>query len=267
MIRMPDGINGQRFFQKHWKQARPKFVEEITVWSGSKDESHEYIVCDSLPTLLWLAQSGTLEFHIWHSRAKVDKDSLSKATDYATSEETLEESVLNFPDYVVFDIDPYIYSGKEKPGDEPELNTIAFEKGKEVAFWLRELLHTMKLEPIVKDLGQDRPARVRADSAHDRLRRGAARFRARRPAFDAPAPERHHDGMERAEANRQDLHGLQHERAWKNAERRLFSARRSGRAVSMPLSWEELEKAHPLDFRITNAVERSSARVTAGKTR
>jgi bifunctional non-homologous end joining protein LigD len=24
----------------------------------------------------------------------------------------------------------------------------------------------------------------------------------------------------------------------------------------MPLSWEELEKAHPLDFRITNAIER-----------
>ena len=29
-----------------------------------------------------------------------------------------------------------------------------------------------------------------------------------------------------------------------------------GAPVSMPLSWEELEKAHPLDFRITNAVER-----------
>jgi bifunctional non-homologous end joining protein LigD len=29
-----------------------------------------------------------------------------------------------------------------------------------------------------------------------------------------------------------------------------------GAAVSMPLTWEELEKAHPLDFRITNAAER-----------
>jgi bifunctional non-homologous end joining protein LigD len=29
-----------------------------------------------------------------------------------------------------------------------------------------------------------------------------------------------------------------------------------GAPVSMPLTWEELAGAHPLDFRITNAVER-----------
>ncbi|HEV3008176.1 MAG TPA: DNA ligase D, partial [Burkholderiales bacterium] len=70
MIRMPDGINGQRFYQKHWTQERPRFVETITVFSGHKDESHEYLLCNNLPTLLWLAQSGTLEFHVWHSRAR-----------------------------------------------------------------------------------------------------------------------------------------------------------------------------------------------------
>ena len=75
-------------------------------------------------------------------------------TDYASSLEALEASVLNYPDYVVFDIDPYIYSGKEAQGDEPELNTVAFEKGKEVAFWLRELLQSMSLEPIVKTSGK-----------------------------------------------------------------------------------------------------------------
>ena len=62
--------------------------------------------------------------------------------------------MLNYPDYVVFDIDPYIYSGKEAPGAEPELNTVAFEKGKEVAFRLRELLQSMSLEPIVKTSGK-----------------------------------------------------------------------------------------------------------------
>ena len=74
MIRMPDGIGGQRFFQKHWEQARPDFVESITVFSSSKDEQHDYLLCNNLPTLLWLAQSGTLEFHVWHSRAKVGTD-------------------------------------------------------------------------------------------------------------------------------------------------------------------------------------------------
>ena len=62
--------------------------------------------------------------------------------------------MLNYPDYVLFDLDPYIYSGKEGKGAEPELNTVAFEKGKEVAFWLRELLQGMSLEPIVKTSGK-----------------------------------------------------------------------------------------------------------------
>ena len=153
MIRMPDGINGQRFFQKHWEQRRPEFVDSIVVFSEHKDESHEYLLCNNLPTLLWLAQSGTLEFHVWHSRAKRGRTT-AQTDDYASSLEALESSVLNFPDYVVFDIDPYIYSGKEAPGDEPELNTVAFEKGKEVAFQLRDLLQDMSLEPIVKTSGK-----------------------------------------------------------------------------------------------------------------
>ena len=64
---------------------------------GHKDEQHEYLLCNNLPTLLWLAQSGTLEFHVWHSRAKPGPDAVSKSTDYATSLESLEGSVLNYP--------------------------------------------------------------------------------------------------------------------------------------------------------------------------
>ena len=71
MIRMPEGINGERFFQKHWDQERPEFVETVTVFSGHKDEQHDYMLANNLPTLLWLGQVGTLEFHVWHSRAEV----------------------------------------------------------------------------------------------------------------------------------------------------------------------------------------------------
>ena len=80
MIRMPDGIRGQRFFQKHWEQERPGFADTISVFSGHKDERHEYLVCNNLPTLLWLAQSGTLEFHVWHSRAKPGPDDARSTT-------------------------------------------------------------------------------------------------------------------------------------------------------------------------------------------
>src|SRR5438067_1799245 len=72
MIRMPDGIHGQRFYQKHWSQERPAFADTITLFSGHNEAAQEYLVCNNLPTLLWLAQSGTLEFHVWHSRARLD---------------------------------------------------------------------------------------------------------------------------------------------------------------------------------------------------
>src|SRR4029077_17982892 len=48
MIRMPDGIHGQRFYQKHWHQERPPFAETITVFSDHRDESHEYLLCNNL---------------------------------------------------------------------------------------------------------------------------------------------------------------------------------------------------------------------------
>ena len=253
MIRMPDGIGGQRFFQKHWKQARPPFVESITVYSGSKDESHEYLLCSNLPTLLWLAQSGTLEFHIWHSRARPGVDCVSKNTDFASSLEALESSVLNYPDYVVFDIDPYIYSGKEKAGDEPELNTVAFEKGKEVAFRLRELLQGMKLEPIVKTSGKTGlhvflPIRRTIDfdvarEVSERVGRHLMRLHPKDVTLEWSVPKR--TGKIFMDYN-MNVRG-------KTLNVAYSPRGAAGAPVSMPLAWEELEKAHPLDFRITNS--------------
>src|SRR5688500_4214802 len=151
---MPDGIHGQRFYQKHWEQERPAFVETITVFSGHKEESHDYLLCNNLPTLLWLAQSGTLEFHVWHSRATPGPDATTQSTDYASSLEAMESSVLNYPDYIVFDLDPDVYAGKEKQGEGPEPKPTASEKGKEGAFWMRELLAGMSPDAIVKTSGK-----------------------------------------------------------------------------------------------------------------
>jgi bifunctional non-homologous end joining protein LigD len=256
MIRMPSGIRGQRFFQKHWEQERPAFVEEITVFSGHKDESHQYLLCNNLATLLWLGQSGTLEFHIWHSRAKPGPDTANRETDYATSLESLEASILNFPDYVVFDIDPYIYSGKEAPGAEPELNTIAFEKGKEVAFRLREVLEGLRLEAVVKTSGKTGlhifvPIRRTLD-------------------FDAARHVSELVGRHLVAGNPKDVTV-----EWSIPKRTgkifmdynmnvrgktlnvAYSPRgEPGAPVSMPLTWEELARAHPLDFRLTNAAAR-----------
>jgi bifunctional non-homologous end joining protein LigD len=256
MIRMPEGIGGQRFFQKHWEQARPDFVQSVTLFSGTKEEAHEYLLCNDLATLLWLAQSGTLEFHVWHSRAELGADAVSKSTDYASSLEALESSVLNYPDYVVFDLDPYIYSGKEAKGAEPELNAIAFEKGKEVAFWLRELLLTMSLEAIVKTSGKTGlhvfvPIKRTIDfdaarQVSELVGRHLMRLHPKDITLEWSIPKR--TGKIFMDYNM-------------NVRGKTLNVAYSprgvpGAPVSMPLTWEELASAHPLDFRITDVPER-----------
>ncbi|WP_373510799.1 non-homologous end-joining DNA ligase, partial [Thiocapsa sp.] len=259
MIRMPEGINGQRFFQKHWEQERPDFVETITVFSGHKDERHDYIVCNNLPTLLWLAQSGTLEFHVWHSRGKPGPDATSKSIDYASSLTAMEGSVLNYPDYVIFDIDPYIYSGKEAPGGEPELNTVAFEKGKEVAFWLRELLLGMSLESIVKTSGKTGlhvfvPIRRTLDfDAARHVSELVGRHLMRNHPKDIT--------MEWSVSKRTGKIFMDYNMNVRGKTLNVAYSPRGvpGAPVSMPLTWEELANAHPLDLCITNSVERLAA--------
>ena len=256
MIRMPDGIRGQRFFQKHWEQERPAFVETITVFSAHKDEQHDYLLCNNLPTLLWLAQSGTLEYHVWHSRAQPGPDAVSKGTDYASSLEALESSVLNYPDYVLFDLDPYIYSGQEAKGAEPELNTIAFEKGKEVAFWLRELLNGMSLEPIVKTSGKTGlhvfvPIKRTLDfdaarEVSELVGRHLMRLHPKDITLEWSVPKR--TGKIFMDYN-MNVRG-------KTLNVAYSPRGEPGAPVSMPLTWEELAGAHPLDFTIANAPDR-----------
>jgi bifunctional non-homologous end joining protein LigD len=256
MIRMPEGIAGERFYQKHWDPELPPFAKKITIFSEHKDERHDYLVCDNLATLLWLAQSGTLEFHVWHSRARPGPDSATQSTEFSGSLAALEGSILNYPDYVVFDIDPYIYSGKEAPGDEPELNTVAFEKGKEVAFRLRELLQSMGLEALVKTSGKTGlhvfvPIERTLDfdaarKVSEMVGRHLARLHPRDVTVEWSVPKR--TGKIFMDYN-MNVRGKTLNVA--------YSPRGApGAPVSMPLSWEELASAHPLDFRVTNASER-----------
>jgi bifunctional non-homologous end joining protein LigD len=255
MIRMPEGIAGERFYQKHWDPELPPFARKITIFSEHKDERHDYLLCDNLATLLWLAQSGTLEFHVWHSRAAPGPDAVTQSTDFSSSLAGLEASILNYPDYVVFDIDPYIYSGQEKPGDEPELNTVAFEKGKEVAFALRELLAGMSLEAVVKTSGKTGlhvfvPIERTLDfdaarKVSETVGRHLVRLRPKDVTVEWSVPKR--TGKIFMDYN-MNVRGKTLNSA--------YSPRGApGAPVSMPLTWEGLARAHPLDFRIANAPE------------
>ncbi len=256
MIRMPEGINGERFFQKHWAQALPEFVESVTVFSEHKDGKHRYLLANNLPTLLWLGQVGTLEFHVWHSRAQLEPEAAGAKTDYASSLAALESSILNYPDYLVFDIDPYIYSGKEAKGAEPELNKRGFAVGKRVAFWLRALLKQMSLEAIVKTSGKTGlhvfvpiERTVTFDEARhicETVGRHVMRAHPKDITMDWAVEKR--TGKIFIDYNM-------------NVRGKTLNVAYSprgvpGAPVSMPLSWEELEAAEPMDFTINNVPAR-----------
>ena len=156
MIRMPEGIDGERFFQKHWEQARARLRRRRSrVFSGHKDEKHDYIARQQPADAAVARPESARSSSTSGTRARTSAaDAASKSTDYASSLEALEASVLNYPDYLVFDIDPYIYSGKEAKGAEPELNKKGFAVGRRVAFWLHALLKQMSLEAVVKTSGK-----------------------------------------------------------------------------------------------------------------
>jgi bifunctional non-homologous end joining protein LigD len=256
MIRMPEGIAGERFFQKHWAQERPEFVETITVFSEHKDEQHGYLLANNLATLLWLGQVGTLEFHVWHSRAAPGPDAPDAGTDYASSLAALEASVLNYPDYLVFDIDPYIYSGKEPPGAEPELNRQGFAVGRRVAFWLRDLLREMSLEACVKTSGKTGlhvlvpiERTVSFDDARH-ICETVGRHVMREHPKDIT--------MEWAVEKRTGRIFIDYNMNVRGKTLNVAYSPRGvpGAPVSMPLTWEELEAAEPMDFTINNVPAR-----------
>jgi len=256
MIRMPAGIGGERFFQKHWEQARPDFVETVTVFSDHKSGEHEYLLGNNLPTLLWLGQVGTLEFHVWHSRAAVGSDAKSKKTDYSSSLEAMEASVLNYPDYLVFDIDPYIYSGKEAKGEEPELNAKGFATGRRVAFWINDLLKQMSLAAVVKTSGKTGlhvfvpiERTVTFDQA-----RGLCEMVGRHVMKEHPKDVT----MDWAVIKRTGKIFIDYNMNVRGKTLNVAYSPRGvpGAPVSMPLSWDELEAADPTDFTLRNAVAR-----------
>ncbi|MGH8309212.1 MAG: DNA ligase D, partial [Steroidobacteraceae bacterium] len=260
MIRMPEGIDGERFFQKHWDKATPEFVETIEVYSETKSESHRYLLCHNLPTLVWLGQMGTLEFHVWHSRAELGDDAATRSEDYASSSKSMDESILNYPDYLVFDIDPYIYSGKEPKGAEPELNERAFRKGCEVAKWLHALLTRMQLTPIVKTSGKTGlhvfvpiERTITFDMARELTERIGAHLMREHPRdITMEWQVKKRTGKIFIDFN-MNVRGKTLNVAYSPRGVR-------GAPVSMPVTWRELSRVHPLDFRITNAVERVKKR-------
>lgn len=154
LLRYPNGINGQKFYQKHWEKNLPEFVQTVWLYGEHAGGDQRYLTCNNLPTLLWLAQIADLELHTWQARISPGPDGRELPLTFAGSVQQLEESLLNFPDYLLFDLDPYIYKGDEKTGEEPALNLKAFKTTCKLAKWIKEVLDALGIESFIKTTGK-----------------------------------------------------------------------------------------------------------------
>jgi bifunctional non-homologous end joining protein LigD len=258
VTRFPNGIGGKSFYQKHWDDP-PPFARTAAIYSSQGDTDGDYLVCENLATLLWLGQTASLELHAWYSRTEPAPDAVGHGRRFTGSEAALEQSVLNYPDFVVFDLDPYDYSGRETRGAEPELHRRAFNRTRKLALQVREQLESLGLStwvktsgrtglhlylPIVRDLDFD-TAREVAET----IARHALKERPRDVTIDWSVERRR--GKIFFDYN-QNTRG-------KSLAVPYSPRRHPGATVSTPVRWEELESIYPTDFTLRTVPDRLEA--------
>ena len=116
LTRFPDGIHGKSFFQKDAPGFTPDWVRTEKLWSEESQRELSHFICDDLPTLLYIANSGTIPLHINSARI----------------------GSLETPDWCILDLDPK---------DAPFSSVIA------VALATRELCEEIRLPCFVKTSG------------------------------------------------------------------------------------------------------------------
>ena len=75
LVRAPDGVGGQRYFQKDLPKHAPEWIPFVVLPAPSAGRDVRYAICDDAPTLAWLGNQAALEFH----PAPVRADRLERA--------------------------------------------------------------------------------------------------------------------------------------------------------------------------------------------
>ena len=65
--RYPEGVDGEKIYQKRLPKGAPEWVETVEVRFPSGRTADELCVTD-LAAVVWAVQMSTVEFHPWHSR-------------------------------------------------------------------------------------------------------------------------------------------------------------------------------------------------------
>ncbi len=117
--RFPEGVDDldSAFFEKRCPKHRPKWVKTTRVQAGPNAGKIDFCVCDSLPTLIWMAQLAAIELHPSLSLGRAPKR----------------------PTVLAFDLDP------GPPADVVDCSRVALR--------LREVLGQLELECFAKTSG------------------------------------------------------------------------------------------------------------------
>jgi bifunctional non-homologous end joining protein LigD len=247
LSRYPNGIYGKSFYQKDWDQKKPDYVATAKIHSEHRGDSINYIICNNKETLLWVANLGCIEMHPWYSRIKDFRSCNTSTLLYE------EKCGLNFPDFIVFDLDPYIYSGKEQKGEEPQYNIAGFKAAVDVAHELKDIFRKLKINSYLKTSGKSGlHIFVPILNIHSyKQTKSFAEVIANIMVTKFPKKVT----LEWSTSKRKGKVFFDYNQ---NARGKTIASVYSLRptpdgTVSMPIDWKNIDEVHPTDFTITNA--------------
>ncbi len=219
LLRCPEGVAGQCFFQKHvWKGAN----KAIRLKADPKDKSGDQLLTiEDLDGLVALVQAGVLEIHPWGS----------------------SWAALERPDMMIFDLDP---------GDGvawPEIVAAAIE--------VRDRLDAVGLKSFVKTSG-GKGLHVVAPLTPDAEWPAVKAFsKGIADAMAKDDPGRYVAVVTKSKRHGRILLDYLRNGRGATAVAPYSTRARPGAAVSMPVAWDELaELAGPAAFTVANAVPR-----------
>jgi bifunctional non-homologous end joining protein LigD len=220
MNRFPQGIHGEHFYQKDQPDSLPDWIETVSIYSESNSRELRYLLCQNEETLIYLANLGCIETHVWNVR----------------------QQTLHQPDWMVIDLDP---------------EDIEFESIVETAKVVHEILTEAKTAHFCKTSGASglhiyvpMGAQYDENTVRDFGQLVATLTHQQLPGITS---------LERSPAKRQKRIYLDYlQNRFGQTLVSPFSIRPTVEAsVSMPLDWDEVKKGlHPSQFTIANATER-----------
>lgn len=218
--RFPNGIGENGFMQKNASKHFPATIRRVEVPKEGGTTNHP--ICDTAEDLLYLANQGTITFHIWTSRLP----------DLAR------------PDRVVLDLDPA--EGAPPP--------------RSAALAAREVMENVGLSPGLMTTGSSGyhvVARIEADHDYEAVSRAsrlmAGIIAARHP--EATTTE----FLKRERRGRVFVDWLRNR--WAQSVVSPWSLRpRPGAPVATPVAWEELEQTDPTRWKLAEIDQRIGRR-------